>query len=201
MFIPVHCPSPGCSNHHYPQTANWYRFFGTYRTKTFGTVPRFRCSSCRKTFSSQTFSIDYYAKKSLKMRDVYAQVNGGVGIRKIARNLNVHHNTIRNRIARMTRNAILIHQQILSQTFLSGKTSLPTVSKASASVSTFLTTTTSWWVKVPNSFIGPTTSPCAARAVCGRIRRRKEPSLKSSGGHPGETWNAHSERCVNGWLA
>ena len=114
MFIPVHCPHPGCSNYHHPQTANWYRYFGIYRTKTFGSIPRFRCNSCRKTFSSQTFSINYYAKKTLKMRDLYAQVNGGVGIRKIARNLNVHHNTIRNRIARMTRNAILIHQQILS---------------------------------------------------------------------------------------
>jgi transposase-like protein len=104
MFIPVHGPQPGCSNHHHPQTADWYRFFGIYRTKIFGSIPRFRRKSCRMTFSSRTFSIDYYAKKSLKMRDLYDQVNGGVGIRKIARNLNVHHNTIRNRIAQMTRN-------------------------------------------------------------------------------------------------
>jgi hypothetical protein len=75
MFIAVHCPRPGCSNHHHPKSADWYRFFGIYRTKTFGSIPRFRCRSCRITFFSQTFSINYYAEKALKMRDLYARVN------------------------------------------------------------------------------------------------------------------------------
>ncbi len=114
MFIPLHCPNSQCTHFSPPDRPDWYRYFGKYTTRTSGEVPRYRCRSCRKTFSSMSFSIDYFSKKHLPMEQIYNQLNGGLGIRKIARNLHVHHNTIRNRIDRMARNAILIHQQVLT---------------------------------------------------------------------------------------
>jgi hypothetical protein len=64
------------------------------------------------SFSSQTFSIDYYAKRKLDYLIIYKQINSGAGLRNIARNLNRSPRTIRNRINRLSRNAILIHQAL-----------------------------------------------------------------------------------------
>lgn len=112
MFTPTHCPNPECT--HFPEssTTNWYRKITPYLTLTFGMVPRFLCKSCHMSFSSQTFSIDYYAKRKLDYLIIYKQVNSGAGLRNIARNLNRSPRTIRNRINRLSRNAILIHQAL-----------------------------------------------------------------------------------------
>ena len=55
---PPHCSNPNCPNYDRPQTTKWYQKAGFHPTKAFGQVPRFLCKTCRKTFSTQTFSID-----------------------------------------------------------------------------------------------------------------------------------------------
>ena len=113
MFIPPHCPNPDCSHYAPPQSPHWFRKKGFYRTKTFGRIPRFRCSACSTSFSRQTFSLDYYAKRLLDYSYIYRQINAGAGIRNIARDLNVREKAITNRINRMARNATLISQAII----------------------------------------------------------------------------------------
>ena len=115
MFTPTHCPNPECTHLPESSTTNWYRKITPYFTRTFGMVPRFLCKSCHMSFSSQTFSIDYYAKKKLDYLLIYKQINSGAGLRNIARNLNLSPRTIRNRINRLSRNAILIHQDLLDE--------------------------------------------------------------------------------------
>jgi hypothetical protein len=80
---------------------------------TFGLVPRFWCKSCGRYFSSQTFSIDYYAKRRVEYRYIYNQINAGAGIRNIARDLGVRDSTVTNRINRMARSALIINQMII----------------------------------------------------------------------------------------
>ena len=113
MFIPPHCPNLECRHHRNPDHAGWYRKISPYATRTFGIVPRFLCKSCRRSFSRQTFSIHYYAKKLLDLSYIYHQINAGAGIRNISRDLQVSPRTVSNRIARLARNAILIHQQLV----------------------------------------------------------------------------------------
>ena len=113
MFTPSHCPNPDCIHYFSPLKDHWYRKISPYHTKTFGSVPRFFCKSCNKSFSSQTFSIDYFAKKKLNHLYIFNQINAGAGLRNIARNLNVSPKAITNRITRLARNAIFIHQAIL----------------------------------------------------------------------------------------
>jgi transposase-like protein len=113
MFIPSHCPNPDCTHYFSIPKARWYRKIASYKTKTFGQVPRFLCKSCHRSFSSQTFSIDYYAKKQLRYQSIYNQINAGSGLRNIARNFHVSPRTIRNRINRLARNAIIIHESLL----------------------------------------------------------------------------------------
>ena len=115
MFIPPHCPNPECIHYFIPADNHWYRKISPYSTITFGSVWRFLCKACRKTFSTQTFSIDYFAKKKLNHRYIFNQINAGAGLRNIARDLKVSPKAITNRISRLTRNAIFLHQAILDE--------------------------------------------------------------------------------------
>lgn len=115
MFIPPHCPTPECEHYYDEPEGIWYRKISPYQTKTFGSVPRFICLNCRKSFSSQTFSIDYYAKRRLSYRSIHNHINAGSGLRNIARTFQVSPRTIRNRINRLARNAIIIHETLLHQ--------------------------------------------------------------------------------------
>jgi transposase-like protein len=114
MFIPPHCPNPDCEHYDSPTVQDWYRSIGQYSTKTFGTVPRFKCRSCRLGFSKQTFSIDYYAKRLLDYSYIYHKINDGAGLRKIGRDLHASCDSITNRINRMARNATLANRQIVN---------------------------------------------------------------------------------------
>ena len=115
MFTPSHCPNPECIHYLTPMNNHWYRKISPYRTKTFGLVNRFLCKACHKSFSTQTFSIDYYAKRKLNHLYIFNQINAGAGLRNIARDLHVSPKTVTNRINRLARNAIFIHQAILDE--------------------------------------------------------------------------------------
>ncbi|MCA3008132.1 MAG: hypothetical protein INH34_07180, partial [Phycisphaerales bacterium] len=58
-FVPPFCPNPECSQHARPEG----RFFLRYGTFVAACHPdpvqRFRCRTCRITFSTQTFRQDY----------------------------------------------------------------------------------------------------------------------------------------------
>ena len=60
-----HCTNPECSNFHRTEYSDisWRQRFGSYKTKAFGTVPRYLCKQCGTTFSNQSFSMDYYVKQ------------------------------------------------------------------------------------------------------------------------------------------
>ena len=111
-MTPPHCPNPACKHYLHPRNTHWYVKTGSYFTQTFGFVPRFTCKSCKKGFSEQTFSIDYYSKCELNYLHIYTQINAGAGIRNIARDLGVKADSVINRINRMGRSATLINQAI-----------------------------------------------------------------------------------------
>jgi transposase-like protein len=113
MFIPPHCTNKDCRNFHIPESKDWYKFFAYYHTKAFGKVPRFICKSCKKTFSSQTFSIDYYVKHPVDYQQILKSLNSAAGIRNIARNLSVHHQLITNRMIRLSKNAMIISEFLI----------------------------------------------------------------------------------------
>jgi transposase-like protein len=87
MFTPPFCPNPECSQH----TSSSPRFFrrhGSYTAKCRShRVPRFRCKSCHRTFSRQTFRSDYYDHKPYLNARLFDLVTMGVGIRMCSRRL------------------------------------------------------------------------------------------------------------------
>jgi hypothetical protein len=71
----------------------------------FGLVPRFQCLSCRKTFSSQTFSIDYRAKKKIDYRRLLVANASSESGRAIARSMDPSWGTVFYLIDRLSRQA------------------------------------------------------------------------------------------------
>ena len=105
MPRPMYCPNLECGNHFKLQgETEWYRKAGTYRTKAFGPVQRYRCLECGKNFSDQSFSIDYYAKKEIDYTALYWLVCSALSLRAISRAMKVSLGTVSNRLGRMRRN-------------------------------------------------------------------------------------------------
>ncbi|HRY54810.1 MAG TPA: hypothetical protein P5142_09320 [Spirochaetia bacterium] len=108
-FIPPFCPWKGCSEHHLPSSKHPYQAYlpwGSYPTKAFGRVPRFRCTSCGRTFSVQSFSLDYYAKRVVDYEDISRRLSSCESLRAIGRKLGLSCGSVSNRISRASRRAI-----------------------------------------------------------------------------------------------
>ncbi|MFP4266940.1 MAG: hypothetical protein ACLFQW_02970 [Spirochaetaceae bacterium] len=114
MTIPTFCPHRFCRYHHKAPTGErWYHVAGSYQTKAFGTVTRFRCLSCGGGFSEQTFRLDYFVKRPLSYDEILSRITAGSGIRSIARRLSVSHQAILNRLTRLARQALAVHSELL----------------------------------------------------------------------------------------
>lgn len=85
MFRAPRCPYRHCSQHRRPAPDFCIRF-GTYHPKCRPRpVPRFRCRSCRRTFSRQTFRADFRDHRPHLNALLFAQVAQGCGIRQTSR--------------------------------------------------------------------------------------------------------------------
>jgi transposase-like protein len=113
-FVPAFCPWPGCV----PRRAGPFRAarHGSYRRRCDGrVVPRFRCLSCRHTFSLQSFAFSYYLKRPELSRPIARGLVAGSAHRQIARSVGCHHSTVTRRSRRLGRHALLLHQLALRE--------------------------------------------------------------------------------------
>ena len=104
----IFCPNPKCGNHENAPDAPWFIARGSYRTKAFGSVQRYRCKSCGSWFSSQTFSVDYYAKRVTNYREVLNRLVSSSSNRAIGRAMGISPDTVQNRIDRLARQALAL---------------------------------------------------------------------------------------------
>lgn len=87
MFHPPRCPYRRCEAHADPPPFFWRRH-GSYPVKCRAhRVPRFRCTSCGRTFSRQTFRADYHDHRPDLNARLFELLASGVGLRQCARNL------------------------------------------------------------------------------------------------------------------
>jgi len=87
MFSPPRCPYLDCPQHFAP-APRFCRRHGTYLPKCRSQpVPRFRCCSCRRSFSRQTFRMDYRDHRPDLNAELFRSIASGVGLRQTARNL------------------------------------------------------------------------------------------------------------------
>lgn len=97
-FRPAYCPNALCSAHTPGTTFRWRRR-GTYTRLCDGrVVPRFRCLECARSFSSQTFRLDYRLKLPLLHLRVFEHLASKTTLRQISRVLGIKRRTIEHRL-------------------------------------------------------------------------------------------------------
>ena len=117
-FTPPFCPNPSCS-HHQDSPGDYSAFvrYGFHHTATFGPVPRFKCSTCGKTFSRQTFRLSYYLKRDLTFTTIASALVSCSSIRAIGRLVDASCASVSSRIARMSRQSLAFSSRLaLSRT-------------------------------------------------------------------------------------
>ena len=119
MRSPPFCPRPSCRYHHRANLRpGWYRSAGWYDTLAFGTVDRFQCTRCGKYFSTQTFSIDYYSKRTICYSRLFKHLITTSSIRDMARDFSVSVDVVLNKLERLARNCIGALQDLQRQVAL-----------------------------------------------------------------------------------
>lgn len=115
-FAPAFCPWPACPEHLRQSGALRCIPHGSYRRRCDGRiVPRFRCLSCRRTLSQQSFAFSYYLKRPELSRPIAAGLVAGSAHRQIARSLGCHHSTVTRRSRRLGRHSLLLHHTALRE--------------------------------------------------------------------------------------
>lgn len=108
-FSPPHCPWADCLAH---------RARGRFRCRRSGSyrrasdphhkIPRFRCATCGRRFSSQSFSCTYYLKRPELLVPVAAGLVAGSAHRQLARSYGCAPSTVTRLAARIGRHSFLL---------------------------------------------------------------------------------------------
>ncbi len=111
-FAPPFCPNPLCAFHTNPQ--GWrFRKIGFYlRQASPQRIQRYRCSRCRRSFSSQTFSTTYWLRRPELPRLIFGRLIACSGYRQIARDLGISPTTVLRQTERLGRHCLLFHERL-----------------------------------------------------------------------------------------
>ena len=108
---PPFCPNPGCRFHR--RDHHLWRFvrIGFYSRKIPPhRIQRYRCDTCRRRFSDQTFDPTYWLHRPGLLLPVFHRLLGCSGFRQIAREFRVSPSTIGRLSARLGRHCLLFHE-------------------------------------------------------------------------------------------
>ena len=110
-FRPPHCPWRECADH---LAGGRYRAAqkGSYRRARDPqrAIPRFKCPTCRRTFSREAFATSYYLKRPELLLPVANLLVSGCAHRQIARHLGCAPSTVTRLSVRLGEHARLFHE-------------------------------------------------------------------------------------------
>jgi hypothetical protein len=113
-WVPPHCPNPQCRFHHHSGGPWPFKKAGYYtRLITPRRIRRFTCKTCKRSFSTQTFSQTYWQKRPDLDAKILMKTVGGMANRQVARDLRVSPETINRHVARLGRHCMLFHWQMM----------------------------------------------------------------------------------------
>jgi hypothetical protein len=114
-FKPPLCPRPLCASHQPGAPFPWQRK-GAYLRKCDGrVVQRFRCLTCRRFFSVQTFRVDYRLHKPTLHFALLDAFVSKVTQRQAARTLACTRKTVRHRLLLLARHSKAFHVAVLER--------------------------------------------------------------------------------------
>ncbi|WP_081623752.1 hypothetical protein [Sediminispirochaeta bajacaliforniensis] len=100
MNHPPFCPNPYCPNH-FQAAGSWFIKTGSYHSKTAPRIQKFKCKTCGLSFSTRTFSIDYWTHRHICYHTILCHLVTSSGIRDLSRILNASCCTVTDRIRRL----------------------------------------------------------------------------------------------------
>ena len=118
---PEFCPNPTCRFYDRITAgeSQWHTDHGRFYTKARGWIQRFRCRSCGKCCSTQTFSVHYWTHSTNDLTWLLQSLYTSSGLRQSARFAGVSYRVIQNRVRRLARNCLAVMDAVLSDTQLS----------------------------------------------------------------------------------
>ena len=113
-FRPPHCPWKDCPDHTPTKRYRCSRQ-GSYVRKCDSRrrVPRYRCPSCQRGFSRQSYAASYYLKRPELLEPVAAGLVAGSAHRQLARSLGCAPSTVTRLSARLGRHSLLVQAEAL----------------------------------------------------------------------------------------
>ena len=115
-WTPPFCPNPNCPNHRNSGDPWPFKKIGYFRRQTHPyCMQRFACKTCKRSFSTQTFSQTYWQKRGDLDSKIIMKTVGGMANRQIARDLKVSPETINRHIARLGRHCLLFHSEMMKK--------------------------------------------------------------------------------------
>ena len=113
-FAPPRCPNQACSGHTSPPFR--YTRWGTFRRACDGrNVPRFRCLECGRTFSTQTFRLDWRLQRPRLHLDLWPLLISKVTHRQAARMLGCTRKSIAHRLDLLGEHCRQFHSRQLAR--------------------------------------------------------------------------------------
>ena len=115
-FRPPHCPRKNCPDHLFQGLGYRAKRSGSYVRKCdpLRRIPRFRCATCKGSFSRQSFSTTYYMKRPELLRPIASLLLSSAAHRQIARHLNCSPSTVTALSVRLGQHSTLFHEVALN---------------------------------------------------------------------------------------
>ena len=111
-FCPPRCANSDCPAHHTPAVGRIVRW-GWFTTRCRGgREQRYRCRTCRKTFSHRTFRHDYRDRRPDCNEQLFLLLSSGVGLRQSADQLKISASTAQRKMRKMARTCRLLHENL-----------------------------------------------------------------------------------------
>jgi transposase-like protein len=105
---PPFCPNPDCDSHAKPGTWRFKKKGYYERLRGPRVVQRYVCRSCRRNFSSQTFSPTYWLKHPWLLRPLFDRLLSCSALRQIAREFGLAHSSLQRQAERLGRHCLLV---------------------------------------------------------------------------------------------
>ena len=114
-FVPPRCPNVSCEQHVRP-AAGFFRRDGYYHPRCRSdAVQRFRCTSCRRRFSRQTFRHDYRDRRPYDNVRLFLLLISGVGLRQCGRVLGMDIRAVQQKQWKMAATLAALHGTLCQQ--------------------------------------------------------------------------------------
>lgn len=118
-FVPPRCPYDDCPAHEPPRDGDppfaFVRRGSFVRQGDGRRVQRFRCRTCTRSFSSQSFRLDYRLQRLDTLAPIYAALCSKTTLRKTARNLRVGRSHVVRRLVRLAEHGRSHHEHRLAE--------------------------------------------------------------------------------------